>query len=234
MGFGVLSRNGAGAAREHPAHLLTLLIGSAALGAGMHGIWIRHDAPGLAVLGIDFLTYIKLLPWQDFANWQRSPWVWSWPLVICSVLTGQLPWAAGWLPGLRLVPIWISRLLLALAAGYAAIQILPLDWAPGNLFQRGNMAQTLCAAFSFGLLILAPLTGPALIRWAKWWLPLAAFGCAPAFLLGLRVYQPYMEQMYLQDLRTGLGLPIAVLGAAVLLGTATFAWGQTGSMGEKR
>ncbi len=185
----------------------------------MHTLWIQHDVAGLAVLGLDYLTFIKILPAEDFTGWHRAAWVWSLPLTAASGLASQLAWAEGWLPrgptGLK----WVSRVLLALVAGYTAMQILPLDWSPGNLLTPTNLVQTLNFLMCTGLIAMAPLTGPWLIQRGHWWLPVAAVGCVPAVALGYFVYLPYFAHLYRQELVPGPG-PVYVMVASLLVLTA--------------
>lgn len=204
-----------------PGYFLpALLVGALTWTWGMHAVWIRHDVAGLAVLGLDYLTFIKILPAEDFLGWQRAAFVWSLPLAVASVLTSQLPWATGWLPAGPAGLKWISRLALTLVAGYTALQILPLDWSPGNLFVPTNRVQTLSFLICTGLALWAPLSGPWLTRQAHWWLPAAAVGCLPAVALAHFVYLPYFAHLYRQALTPGPG-PLLVTAASVLILTAS-------------
>ena len=179
------------AVQDKPTVLLALLVGAVAWTWGMHAIWIQHDVAGLAVLGLG-LSDIH----QDFAGGRlrrvaKGCFIWSVPLAVSSVLTSQLPWAAGWLPEWPVGLKWTSRLALTLISGYTALQLLPLDWSPDNLLVPSNRVQTASFLICMGLLLFAPLSGPWLMHKRHWWLPLAAVSCFPSVVLGHFVYLPY-------------------------------------------
>ncbi len=210
-----------GRSREPWHILLALLAGSLLWFWGMHTVWIQHAVAGLAVLGLDYLTYIKILPAEDFAGWHRAAFIWSLPLVASSTLTSQLAWAHGRLRNGSAGFQWISRLALTLVSSYTAIQILPLDWSPSNLWISPNRVQTLSFLLCAGLIMVAPLTGPWLLRRGRWWLPVVATGCFPAVALGHFVYLPYFAHLYRQELAPGPG-PLFVIAASVLVLTVSF------------
>lgn len=200
-----------------PGYLqLVLFLGTLSWAWGMHTIWIEHDVAGLAVLGLDYLTYIKLLPREDFPNWQRAAIVWSWPLAAASILGSQLAWGKAWLQQSPAVLMWVSRSFMAFVSGYLALQILPLDWSPRNLFVDSNLVQTISFLICGGFILWAPLTGLWLMQRWQYWLPVAALGCLPAVALSQFVFLPYFRILYRQDLMSGAG-PFFVIAASVLV-----------------
>ena len=222
------------AVQDKPTVLLALLVGAVAWTWGMHAVWIQHDVAGLAVLGLDYLTFIKILPAEDFAGWQRAAFIWSVPLAVSSVLTSQLPWAAGWLPEWPAGLKWTSRLALTLISGYTALQILPLDWSPDNLLVPSNRVQTASFLICMGLLLFAPLSGPWLMHRRHWWLPLAAVGCFPSVALGHFVYLPYFAHLYRQELAPGLGPALVIAASIWVLAVSAFLHMQTHSDRSQR
>ena len=200
-----------------PGYLFVVLLASTVMGAwGMHTTWIQHEVAGLAILGLDFLTYIKLLPAEDFVAWQRTALIWSLPLIVPSVLASQLAWASGWPKTWRKGYRLISQIALAILSFYIALQILPLDWSPRNLLDSTNLTQTLSFLICCGLILLAPSTGPWLMQKAHWWLPTATLGCLPSVVLVHFVYLPYFGNLYRQELMPGAG-PFFVLIASFSL-----------------
>ena len=202
---------------DGPGYLrFVLLLGTLSWAWGMHTIWIQHDVAGLAVLGLDYLTYIKLLPGEDFPNWQRAAIVWCWPLVAASILGSQQAWGKVWLQQYPAVLRWLSRSVMAFVSGYTALQILPLDWSPSNLFLASNLVQTGSFLICSGFILWAPLTGPWLMQRWQYWLPVAALGCLPAVALSQYIFLPYFASLYRQELTSGAG-PFFVMAASILL-----------------
>lgn len=195
------------------------IAGALCLGWGLHAVWIRHEVAGLAVLGNDYLTYVKVLPVQDFAYWHRAPLLWSLPWTAVSVPLSQSAWWRSWLPFPSALGEWGLRLSLTLLSLYAALQILPLDWTPRNLAWPSNRVQTLCAAGCCALALFGPVTGPWVMRHAAWWLPGLCLAALGTVWIGQIAYLPYFADVYRQELAPGPGPFLTALGALILAGT---------------
>lgn len=211
---------------DHPArHLwpgLGYVAGSLCLGGGYLLLWIPHEVAGLAILGIDFLTYIKLLPADRLPAWSRMPLLWSLPLVTASVTLGQVIWWPSW----RLFRTgwreWLFRIPVSVLALYLALQILPLDWAPGNLFWPTNRIQTICATGCAGLVCLGPVTSTLIMNQARLWLPWLSLSALGTLAAGQQIYLPFFEALYRQELSPGPG-PFVLMAGALLLATTSLA-----------
>jgi hypothetical protein len=184
---------------------------------GYFSVWVPHPVAGLKVLGVDLLTFCKLftgaqIPWP----WQ-NPAFFVLPLAAASLTLSQLGWLADAPGHWHRAVVWSMRLAFWLASLYAALQILPLDWKPSNLFWTSNLLQTAGFAFCAGFALLSPLTSPPLTALARWWLPPAALAAAMAHVAFLVAYLPEFARLYRQPLEPGPGFFGMALGLAVLI-----------------
>ncbi|MXZ42250.1 MAG: hypothetical protein F4Z18_10830 [Caldilineaceae bacterium SB0666_bin_21] len=196
-----------------------LLIPTAALLAAWSylSVWVPHPVAGLKVLGVDLLTFCKLftgaqIPWP----WQ-NPTFFVLPLAMTSLTLSQLGWFADAPGHWHRAVVWNVRLALWIASLYVALQILPLDWKPSNLFWTSNLLQTAGFAFCTGFALLAPLTSPLMTGLARWWIPPAALAAATAHAAFLVAYLPEFARLYRQPLQPGPGFYGTALGLAVLI-----------------
>ena len=201
-----------------PLPALGTLLAAFGLGWGYISVWIPHEAAGLAVLGVDFLTYIKLLPAADMPVVFRMSWLWCLPLLTASVTLSQAVWSQKIRGTGSPVLNWCGRLLLIALALYFSLHVLPLDWSPDNLIWPSNRFQTVIFFLSTGLAATGPLTGSALMQKAHWWLPILALGSLVTALAALVSFLPVFRTLYAQVLVPGPGFYVSCFSALCLAG----------------
>ena len=180
-----------------------MLAGALGLGWGFLAVWIPHEAAGLAVLGVDFLTYIKLLPRVFMPGVLYMSWPWCLPLLTASVTVSQFTWSRN--VGLTGSPVltWCVRLALTGMALYFCLHILPLDWSPANLLWPSNRVQTVLFCIGTGIAVIGPLSGTIFMQRVHWWLPLMALGSLATVPAAFFVFLPVFSQLYGQPLMPG-------------------------------
>lgn len=204
--------------------------GALLLGSGFLSVWIPHEVAGLAILGVDFLTYVKLLPGMELTSAVKSPLVWSLPLVTSSLVVSQGAWCCA-LPAGRL-RVWalMLRLIAWSAALYFALQILPLDWLPSNLLWRSNLMQTAGTALCVALAFTAPVSGSFLMAHGHFWIPWLSLGTVTTAVWLRNPYLPWFSELYRQTLDMGYGPPVMLAGAVTLIalqiGLFLFRWNE--------
>ncbi len=173
---------------------------------------------GLAVLGVDFLTYIKLLPATAIPGLVRMSWLWCLPLLTASVTLSQIVWCAEVRLTVHPALQWLGKLVVIALALYLCLHTLPLDWSPRNLLWPANMVQTGFFALGIGLAGLSPLTGPVLMHRVRWWLPGLALGNLVTVSTAFFVFLPFFRKLYGQPLVPGYGVYLTLVSALCLVG----------------
>jgi len=119
---------------------------------GYFGPWIGHPAAGLVVTGLDLGEYVKFLPSVrdgGLTLWREGFYL---PLFAVSLIFSLHAFRT------ELGYGWPVRVLLLLAAGVAALNMLPPAWTPQLLRTSEFQLQTLAIVFCLGVAAISPFT----------------------------------------------------------------------------
>ncbi len=142
---------------------------------GYFSPWIGHPAAGLVVTGLDLGEYVKFLPSVRNGGlmlWREGFYL---PLVAVSLTFSLHAFRA------ELGYGWPMRVLLLLAAGVAALNMLPPAWTPQLLLTPEFQLQTLAIVFCLGTAAISPFAAL---------LPRRLTGGITLLLAGLAIWLP--------------------------------------------
>ena len=202
-----------------PLHTyLGITIGAFCLSWGYLTVWIPHDVAGLAVLGIDFLTFIKFLPPESLPQIVRLSWWWCLPLLTTIVTLNQTIWCLPQMPESLRHLKWPCQFIMTIFCFFLCLHALPLDWQPENLLWPSNLVQTAVFTVGVGLTGVGPLTSKTLIKRLHWWLPVLSLASLVTIPFAFFYFVPFFSSLYGQTLMPGPGFYLTLVGGLALVG----------------